>query len=202
MPEIREGVPPTRPSVEISPDVGIVALLKSAEEKASTRKFIEISGDVASTANMAIREVGNLLGMGTDVRTGTVVVDEMVKLGVEVKLGGFSISARADDKEKVEAWKQKGVKAPPVLTIKIGSEEFTQRDSSVNAESMRNGEYVVRALRASEAKGFIAKLKAKRDVRTALEGLSNLSPKDIAKVLREQIEAGQNAVFNHQKNPR
>lgn len=44
-----EGIRPTRSSVEIKLDVGVVELLKNAEEEASTKRFKEAVGERGKT---------------------------------------------------------------------------------------------------------------------------------------------------------
>lgn len=191
MGETGEGIRPTK-SPEIKPNVGVVELLRGAEKKASTRRFkdrikplSEAKGadSIKGASGMAVDQVSELLhGQG--------VVDEMVKLGVRVDLGNFSVSARSeDDEEKISFWKSinKFKRPPLVITVRVGPEEFEQRGVGISALYRR------------ELGKMLDRPESRKDVWAAVEGLGNLTPRDIARGFRKSIEAGQSAVIKAQK---
>lgn len=188
-----EGIRPTR-SEEIRPDVSVVEWLKDAERKESTERFNsrtrswrEVKGvDSIKRASMrAVDKVGELLRHHG-------VVDEMVKLGVRVDLGNFSVSARQeDDQEKINFWKEIGrgrsVVIPPVITVKVGPEEFSQRGVFETNVYPR------------ELEKMLNKSESRKDVWAAVGGLGNLTPRDIARAFRKSIQDGQDLIRKQQK---
>lgn len=191
MGETGEGIRPTK-SAEIKPDFHIAELLRGAEKKASTESFKnrmrswpEVKGvdSIKRASGMAVDKVGELFGNG--------VVDEMAKLGVRVDLGKFSVSARPEDDEaKINFWKKiDQFRHPPqVITVRVGPEEFEQRGAVDLSVSYRR-----------ELEKMLNKPEGRKEVWAAVENLSNLTPRGIARAFRKSIEDGQDVIRKRQK---
>lgn len=174
-----EGVRPKRPSAETNPHVDVVKLLRETEEKASDESFRNqfplLPG--GSPEKNSIKNAGRAMGEMLELLRGVGVIDEMIRLEIGISFGPFSVSARPEDnQDDIDFWKKQGTAAPPVITFEFGPEKFSQKGTDREP------------LYWFEIEKMLENPKTSNKVRRIVGALSFLSPRDIAKAFREQIE--------------
>lgn len=189
----REGVNPRVPE-EITRSDSVVRVLREAEGKADARKYIRDLRDIfrnkpplfmKHAVGIVVEQVENSLNLPG-------VSDEMLRLGIAVSVGSASVSVKPEtDEEEIEYWKKQGQLSfmPPAAVIVLGPAQIVARKPrhsgggfSWNGGSISGSDKIDNLLNQSESS------EEKRKVVEAVQGLVNLSPRDILSAFRRSIE--------------